>query len=65
MPTADRTAPWVAILCGGLVAGSLDVLAAALINGFDPLIILRAIASGLLGRAALQGGLPVAAPGPQ
>ena len=64
MPTTDRTAPWVAILCGGPVTGSLDVLAAALINGFDPLIILRAIASGLLGRAALQGGLPVAAPGP-
>ncbi|OHC36783.1 hypothetical protein [Rhodanobacter soli] len=63
MPTTDRTAPWVAILYGGIVAGSLDVLAAALINWLDPLIILRAIASGLLGRAAFQGGLPVAALG--
>ena len=63
MPTTDRTAPWVAILYGGIVAGSLDVLAAALINWLDPLIILRAIASGLFGRAAFQGGLPVAAPG--
>ena len=63
MPTTVRTTPWVAILYGGFVAGSLDILAAALINWLNPLIIMRAIASGLLGRAAFQGGLPVAALG--
>jgi len=54
-----RSFPLGAILLGGLVAGTLDIGAAALINGIDPLIILRAIASGVLGRAAFQGGLPV------
>jgi hypothetical protein len=63
VPTNVRTSPWVAVLYGGFVAGSLDILAAALINRLDPLIIMRAIASGLLGRAAFQGGLPVAALG--
>ena len=48
-----------AILWGGLVAGTIDVGAASLINMASPLIILRAIASGLLGRAAFAGGLPV------
>ncbi|KAA0070567.1 hypothetical protein [Rhodanobacter sp. T12-5] len=60
MPTTVRTTPWRAVLYGGFVAGSLDVLAAALINRINPLIILRAIASGLLGREAFQGGMPVA-----
>lgn len=63
MPTASHVSPRLAVLYGGFVAGSLDVLAAALINRVDPLVILRAIASGLLGRAAFQGGLPVAALG--
>lgn len=60
MPTATHTPLRLAILYGGFVAGSLDILAAALINRVDPLVIMRAIASGLLGRAAFQGGLPVA-----
>jgi uncharacterized membrane protein YagU involved in acid resistance len=60
MPTTVRTTPWLAVLYGGFVAGSLDVLAAALINRINPLIILLAIASGLLGREAFQGGMPVA-----
>lgn len=45
-----------AILVGGLVAGTLDIGAAALINMLDPRIILRFIAGGLQGKAALQGG---------
>src|SRR5690606_38395605 len=57
---ATHTPPRMAIFYGGFVAGSLDILAAALINRVDPLITMRAIASGLLGRAAYQGGLPVA-----
>ena len=62
--TATRTSILTAVLYGGFVAGTIDIGSAAAINGISPLIILRAIASGLLGRAALQGGLPVAAPGP-
>jgi hypothetical protein len=52
-----------AVLVGGLVAGTIDIFSAALINWIDPLIILRAIASGVLGRAAYRGGLPVSALG--
>jgi uncharacterized membrane protein YagU involved in acid resistance len=48
-----------AILAGGLIAGTLDIGAAALINMLDPRIILRFIAGGLLGKAALQGGAGV------
>jgi uncharacterized membrane protein YagU involved in acid resistance len=48
----------VAILLGGLIAGTIDIGAAALINGRNPLVILLVIASGLLGKASFQGGLP-------
>lgn len=53
-----RTSTLVAIFSAGLIAGTTDIFAASLINWISPLIILRAIASGLLGRAAFQGGLP-------
>lgn len=46
-----------AILWGGLIAGSLDVFAASTIYLASPLIILRAIASGLLGKPAFAGGV--------
>ncbi|HJR13390.1 MAG TPA: hypothetical protein VJ833_05770 [Rhodanobacteraceae bacterium] len=52
--------PLPAILVGGLVAGTLDIGAASLINMIDPRVILRFIAGGLLGKAALQGGPAVA-----
>lgn len=45
-----------AVLCGGLVAGTLDIFAASLISGLDPVAIMRVIASGLLGSAAFDGG---------
>jgi hypothetical protein len=45
-----------AILAGGFIAGTVDIGAAALINMIDPRIILRFIAGGVLGKAALQGG---------
>jgi hypothetical protein len=41
------------ILAGGLIAGSLDLIAAFMISGWG---VPRAIAAGLLGRHALQGG---------
>lgn len=50
------THPALKIIVGGLAAGLVDVGAAALINRVDPIVILRAIATGLLGRAALRGG---------
>jgi len=56
-----------AILRAGLIAGGLDaldgVVAFGLVLGMSPLQVLQYIASGLLGRAAFSGGLPVAALG--
>ena len=49
-----------ATLLGGLMAGSIDIGAAALINFVDPILILDFIAGGLLGKAALTGGAWVA-----
>jgi len=49
-----------AVLCGGFIAGTLDIGAAALINTISPIVILKAIASGLLGRPAFAGGTSVA-----
>jgi uncharacterized membrane protein YagU involved in acid resistance len=46
----------MAILIGGLTAGTLDVFVAAAINGLPPGTILQAIASGLFGKAAFFGG---------
>jgi hypothetical protein len=47
-------------LFAGLVAGTIDLAAAAAINGVGFGVILRAVASGALGRAAYQGGTSVA-----
>ena len=41
---------------GGLIAGTVDIFAASLLNMANPLFILMAIATGALGRAAFQGG---------
>lgn len=54
-PGAGRRAA-LAILVGGLVAGTIDIGAAALISIKDPLFIMRVIAGGVQGPAALQGG---------
>jgi hypothetical protein len=51
------------VLLGGLVAGTLDIGAACLINKLNALVILQAIASGVLGRAAFRDGPPAAALG--
>jgi hypothetical protein len=52
-----------AILLGGFIAGTVDIGVAAAINGRSPISILRIIAGGILGRAALDGGAPAAALG--
>ena len=59
----DRRATFNAILLGGLTAGSIDIFAAALIYLLNPLTICKAIASGVLGKAAFSGGPGVVALG--
>jgi uncharacterized membrane protein YagU involved in acid resistance len=49
-----------AILLGGLIAGTIDIGAATLINWVNPIVILHAIASGVLGRASFFQGTPSA-----
>jgi uncharacterized membrane protein YagU involved in acid resistance len=48
---------WFAALCGGLVAGTLDIGVAALLNSASPLVVLVFIASGILGKAAYHAGV--------
>jgi uncharacterized membrane protein YagU involved in acid resistance len=52
-----RTSPSTAILLAGFIAGTIDIGAASLITGLNPLIICQAIASGVLGKASFHGGL--------
>jgi hypothetical protein len=52
-----------AAVLGGILAGALDIEAAVLLNHVGPEVVMRAIARGLLGRPALQGGAPAAALG--
>jgi uncharacterized membrane protein YagU involved in acid resistance len=55
-----------AILWGGLIAGILDSIDAVIafgLKGMNPIQVLQYIASGVLGTAAFQGGLPTAALG--
>ena len=52
------TSAFSAILIGGVVAGTVDIGAAALINHVSPVLLSHYIASGLLGKAALTMGAP-------
>jgi hypothetical protein len=55
-----------AILVGGAIAGALDITYAIVFSGFRGVPaqrVLQSVASGLLGRAAFDGGAPVAALG--
>jgi hypothetical protein len=47
------------IVLGGTVAGIVDVAAACWIYHLSPLVLLRGIATGLLGDSAASGGLPI------
>ena len=52
-----------AVLIGGSIAGTLDILFAityAAANGLAPVKLLQTVASGLLGKAAFDGGVPSA-----
>jgi hypothetical protein len=57
---SKRHANLSAVLYGGFVAGTIDIGAAALINMISPVVILKAIASGVLGKPAFAGGTSVA-----
>lgn len=64
-PHAQRLV-WWALLVGGLVGGSLDILFAisfAAYNGIPVLRLLQSVASGLLGKGAYSVGWPSAALG--
>jgi len=55
-----------AVIVGGSIGGALDLafaLTFAAANGVGPLQLLQTVASGLLGSAAYEGGLPAAALG--
>ena len=61
-----RARPSTPSCFGGLTAGVLDIADAFIvttINGGTPTRVLQAIASGMLGREAYQGGVPGAALG--
>ena len=57
--TDSQRAMLKAILWGGLIASSVDVFSASLINLLSPLLILRFIAAGLLGPGVIKGGLDI------
>lgn len=54
---ASRNSILAAIVLGGLVAGTIDIGAAMLISGQSMAFILQFIASGVLGKAAFDGGM--------
>jgi uncharacterized membrane protein YagU involved in acid resistance len=61
-----RYSPGVAILIGGLIAGTLDILYATSFSawrGTTPQTLLQFVASGLLGPASFDGGNATAALG--
>lgn len=63
LPSRRPLTPRQAVLFGTLTVGVLDILDAFVFFGFrgvPPISILQSIASGLLGRAAYQGGVPTA-----
>jgi hypothetical protein len=63
LPAESRLSAGRALLYGTLTVGVLDILDAFVFFGFrgvGPVVILQSIASGLLGRAAYDGGLATA-----
>jgi hypothetical protein len=48
------------VVVAGLIAGTVDIGAASLINWLSPTVILRAVASGLIGTAQIDGGITTA-----
>ncbi len=66
MNPIKKSQAYRALLCGGLIAGVLDLTAAFVTNGLrgiSPVRILHVIASGLLGADSYKGGFATAALG--
>ena len=59
MSTAKHLAPST-ILLAGLISGTIDIGSASLISGLSPVVILHAIASGLIGKVSFGGGAATA-----
>jgi len=63
---ALRARAFDTVVLGGLAAGVLDILDAFIVTSLDggtPIRVLHAIASGVVGRSAYQGGMTTAAVG--
>ncbi len=62
-----RPHPWVLVLAGGIVAGTLDIVYACVFwglkGGVPATRILQSVAAGLLGKASFEGGGGTAALG--
>jgi hypothetical protein len=62
--SSARAKAFQVILCGGLIAGTLDLTAACVSSwlraGVGPVQVMQSIASGLLGAAAYTGGAKTA-----
>lgn len=65
--TTRRPQPWVLVLAGGIVAGTLDIVYACVFWGLKAGVpaqrILQSVAAGLLGKASFEGGGETAALG--
>jgi len=63
----QKSNPYAAILWGGAAVGVFDItyacVASAIRAGVSPVRVFQSVASGLLGAAAFEGGLPTAALG--
>lgn len=62
-PTSPGSRALLGAAMGGLAAGAVDILYAfgmAAIAGRAPLRVLQSVASGVLGQAAFEGGVPAA-----
>ena len=49
-----------AVLLGGLIGGTIDIGSASVISGLSPVVIVHAIASGLIGKPSFNGGINTA-----
>ena len=60
----EKQKAFLAILLGGLIAGTLDITYACIFSyvrsGRMPIVILQSVASGTLGRSAYEGGVKTA-----
>ena len=60
----EKQKAFLAILLGGLIAGTLDITYACIFSyvrsGRMPIVILQSVASGALGRSAYEGGVKTA-----